>query len=85
MDFLNVELGSLNEVLNESDPFLALVAGASMGSLAVSSHSTGSSAVVVSGESFLHVVGIAAHVEGGVLSVVVSVSVHVCVCVLLFV
>jgi hypothetical protein len=75
------DLGFLDQVLEHSNPFLAFVTRASMASsssAAVSTESTGSSAVMVSRESFLHVAGITAHVEGGVLFVVVvSLGVHV--------
>jgi len=81
VDLLGVNLRLLDQVLDQSDPFLAFVARASMASSSSAAVSTRSSAVVVSRESFLHVVGIAAHVEGVVLFVsVVSDSIHVCVC-----
>ena len=78
VDVSGVDIGFLDQVLDESNPFLAFVTGASVRSAAVSTESTRSSAVVVSRESFLHVLGLANHVEGVVLSVVVvSDSVHV--------
>lgn len=71
VDFLGVDLVLLAQVLEESNPFLALVARASV-SVMSRSHA------VVSGESFLHVDVVADHVEGVVLFVVVvSDSVHV--------
>lgn len=75
VDFLGVDLGLEDQVLNESNPFLSFVAGAS---LSVAARTSKSSAVVVSGECFLHVDVVANHVEGVVLFVVVvSDSVHV--------
>ena len=74
VDFFSVDLGLDDQVLNESDPFLAFVAGASLSVAAMTSRSS----AVVSGECFLHVDVIATHVEGVVLFVVVvSDSVHV--------
>ena len=78
VDVSSVDLGLLDQVLDESHPFLSFVTRASVRSAAVSTESTRSSAVVVSRESFLHVLGLANHVEGVVISVVVvSDSVHV--------
>ena len=74
VDFFSVDLGLDDQVLNESDPFLPFVAGASLSVAAMTSRSS----AVVSGECFLHVDVIATHVEGVVLFVVVvSDSVHV--------
>jgi len=74
VDFFSVDLGFDDQVLNESDPFLAFAVGASLSVAAMTSRSS----AVVSGECFLHADFIAAHVEGVVLFVVVvSDSVHV--------